>query len=333
MDVLIIGGTRFVGYQLAWRLLAAGHRVCLLNRGTRADPFGDRVERLIADRSGPDFARVLAGRRFDAAVDFAAYTGDDARGVVEALGEARAGHYILISTGQVYLVRRDCPRPAREVDYDGPILPEPADPADLADWTYGVDKRRAEDVLADAWASRGFPATRLRVPMVNGERDHYRRVESYLYRIIDGGPVLLPDGGRHATRHVYGGSVVAAIVGMLGDPATFGRAFNLAQDETPTLAELVGLLAGLVGASPRSVAVPSAAIEAEGLDPAAISPFSRRWMSFLDPASARDELGFRHEPLRTYLDKIVAVFLNAPPSGPPENYARRADEIRLAARY
>jgi len=307
--------------------------VTLLNRGTRADPFGDRVERLVADRSGPDFARALAGRRFDAAVDFAAYTGEDARGAVEALGQGRVGHYILISTGQVYLVRRDCPRPAREADYEGPILPEPSDPADLDDWTYGVEKRRAEDVLAAAWRTDGFPSTRLRIPMVNGERDHHRRVESYLYRLLDGGPILLPDGGDRPTRHVYGGSVVGAIVEMLGNPATFGRAFNLAQDETPTLAELVSLLADLVGARPRLVGISSATIEAEGIDPAAISPFSGRWMSFLDPSIARDELGFRHEAPRAYLDKVVAVFLNAPPPAPPESYARRADEIRLADRY
>ena len=56
MRVLVIGGTRFVGYQLVWRLLAGGHTVTLLNRGTLPDPFGARVERLIGDRTSEDFA-------------------------------------------------------------------------------------------------------------------------------------------------------------------------------------------------------------------------------------------------------------------------------------
>jgi hypothetical protein len=47
--------------------------------------------------------------------------------------------------------------------------------------------------------------------MVNGERDHFRRLERYLFRMLDGGPVLLPDGGERPTRHVYSGSVVCAI--------------------------------------------------------------------------------------------------------------------------
>ena len=48
--------------------------------------------------------------------------------------------------------------------------------------------------LVGAHAS-GFPATRLRIPMVNGQRDYYRRIESYLWRLLDGSPILLPDGG------------------------------------------------------------------------------------------------------------------------------------------
>ena len=33
MHVLAIGGTRFVGYHLVWRLVAAGRQVILRNRG------------------------------------------------------------------------------------------------------------------------------------------------------------------------------------------------------------------------------------------------------------------------------------------------------------
>ena len=43
LNVLVIGGNRFVGYDLVWRLLAGGHDVTLFNRGTLADPFAGRV--------------------------------------------------------------------------------------------------------------------------------------------------------------------------------------------------------------------------------------------------------------------------------------------------
>ncbi len=40
MKVLVIGGTRFVGHELVWRLLVSGHEVTLLSRGRLGDAFG-----------------------------------------------------------------------------------------------------------------------------------------------------------------------------------------------------------------------------------------------------------------------------------------------------
>ena len=326
--MLVVGGTRFLGHELVWRLLAAGHAVTLFNRGTLPDAFGERVERLRGDRTTPDFERLLAGRSFDAAVDFAAFDGSDGRRAAETLG-GRVGHYVVISTGQVYLVREGCPRPAREDDYDGPVMGEPPDPFDRGQWDYGVKKRALEDALAEAWEKSRFPATRLRIPMVNGERDHFRRLERYLWRMLDGGPVLLPDGGDRVTRHVYSGSVVKAILTLLGRADAHGQAYNLAQDETPTLGELLTLVAERLGAPARLLDVPGARLRAASLDPLALSPFSGTWMSFLDPARAKGELGFRHEPLGAYLDKIVTAFLAYPRAEAPPGYENRAAELAL----
>ena len=332
MHVLIIGGTRFVGYLLTWRLLACGHRVTLVTGGTLTDPFADRVERLRCDRKSADFARLLRGRHFDAAVDFAAYKGADARQAVEVLGGGAVGHYVFVSSGQVYLVREQCARPAQESDYDGPLMPEPTDAKEWEEWDYGMGKRAAEDVLDEAWHSRRFPGTRLRIPMVNGERDYYRRIESYLWRILDGGQVLLPDGGTEPTRHVYGWDVATAISRLLGQSTTFGQAYNLCQEDSPTLAELVDLMAATLGADNRSMAVPRAMLQNAGIAPEEISPFSGRWMSFLVPAKAKQNLDWQPQRAGIYVPKVVMSFLASPPAGPPNNYRHRPTELALAAR-
>jgi nucleoside-diphosphate-sugar epimerase len=288
------------------------------------------VQRLHGDRTTDEFDRALAGRSFDAAVDFAGFVAADVQRSVRVL-EGRVGHYVFISTGQVYLVREPRPSLARETDYDGPLMPEPPPGhPDHGDWTYGVGKRAAEDFLAAAFARAAFPATRLRVPIINGERDHTRRLEGYLWRLLDGGPLLLPDGGTHRLRHVYVRDVSRTIAGLLREPRTFGQAYNLCQEETPTLAEVVETLAAQLGARPRLRAVPRAALEAAGLDPVRVSPFSGRWMSFLDPARAREELGFRPTPLAAYLGSIVASFLAHPPATPPDAYGERRRETALA---
>jgi len=328
LHVLIVGGNRFVGRLLASRLLAGSHRVTLLNRGRLPDPFGGRVERISCDRTSPGFEHALAGRTFDAVVDLAAYTGEDGRRAA-ALLRGRTGHYLMVSSGQVYLVRTGCPRPAREEDYEGPVMPRPADPGDLAEWEYGVGKRGCEDALT---AAAGFPATRVRIPMVNGPLDHFRRIEGYLWRLWDGGPVILPDGGTHPVRHVDGAEVARFLSELIGCAAAMGRAFNLAQEEAPTLAELVGELRRLMGSAAELVPVPAVELRAAGLDPRGVSPFSGRWMSLLDGSRARRELGFVHAPLVHGLAAVVANFLAHPPADRPEGYAGRAQELALLAR-
>lgn len=329
MHVLIIGGTRFVGYSLVWRLLAAGHRVTLFNRGTRPDPWGDRVERLRGDRTTADLRSALAGREFDAAVDFAAYVERHVRGAIEVL-EGRVGHYVFVSSGQVYLVRENCPWPAREEDFDGSLSSRPGDPREAAQWDYGADKRACEQALVAAWSDSGFPSTRLRFPLIHGERDPARRIETYLWRMLDGGPVIVPDGGMAICRHVYASEAARAIASLLGDRATFGQAYNIAQDEARSVMGFLALLGEVLGTEPRLVPVPSAVLAAHGIAPAEISPFSGRWMSYLDPTRFNSERRFRHEPLRQYLGHIVASFLAHPPERPPDNYRHRPEERRIA---
>jgi nucleoside-diphosphate-sugar epimerase len=325
MNVLVIGGNRFMGLALVWRLLHAGHRVTVLNRGLLGDPFGDRVDRIRVDRSTDDFERRLAGMTFDRVIDFAAFSADDAAHAIRAFS-GRTGHYVLVSTGQVYLVREGCPRPSREDDYAGPVMAQPPTPADDDDWAYGIGKRGAEDTIA---AAPDLPSTRLRIPMVNGENDDKRRIESYLWRLLDGGPILVPSAGAIA-RHVYSGAVVRAIGKLIEAPPPPGQAFNLAQPEQPTVRELVERIARRAGGRAQVIDVPRDVVEDAGLSVRAASPFSSRWMSLIDPGRAVDTLGFEHPPLDVYLDSILANLHAAWPGEPPPGYAQRAGELALA---
>jgi nucleoside-diphosphate-sugar epimerase len=327
MNVLVIGGNRFMGLGLVWRLLCGGHRVTVMNRGHLPDPFGDRVERIRADRASDAFDAALAGRTFDRAVDFAGFFAEDAARAVRVLA-GRVGHYVFISTGQVYLVREGCPVPSRELDYDGPTLAQAPRPADHDDWLYGIGKRGAEDVLA---ASPALPSTRLRIPMVNGEHDHKRRIEAYVWRLLDGGPLLVPRAGAIA-RHVYSGAVIRAILGVLEAPPPAGQAFNLAQAEQVTVRALIERIAQRVGARAELVERSPEDVEAAGLSVRAASPFSNAWMSRIDPGRAVAELGFAHPPLDTYLDSILASLFAAWPADPPDGYAQRAGELALVRR-
>jgi nucleoside-diphosphate-sugar epimerase len=330
MHTLVIGGTRNLGPPLVKALLARGDIVTILHRGRTQFMFESHVERLHADRSdAAQLALVLAGRSFDLVVDTTLYTGRDAE-VIAQLFAGRTERYIMISTGQVYLVRPGLKRPFREQDYDGPTMPPP--PAehslDHENWLYGIEKRKAEDSLLTAHREYGFPVTALRLPMVNSERDHFDRILGYLARLWDGGPILVPEGAHLALRHVYGEDVIDAIIQLSESHRTVGRAYNISQDETVELEAFLRLMAEFAGATLRVIPVPRATLDAQGLLPFS-SPFSGLWMSELDNQLSKSEVGIRYTPLRTYLEKLVAHFRLAP-RRTPLGYDRRIAEIRLA---
>jgi nucleoside-diphosphate-sugar epimerase len=330
MHVLIIGGTRNLGPFLVPRLLGAGHRVSVLNRGLTPGDLPPEAERLRADRSDPaQMAAALGGRSFDAVVDLTLYNGAEARAAVERLA-GRIGHYVFVSTGQVYLVREGVARPFRESDYVGPLTPEPATGRyDVDEWRYGIDKRAAEDVFEAAGRERDFPYTTLRLPMVNGERDHFFRLYGYMLRLEDGGPILVPRTPAHALRHVYSGDVVEAIAGLVESGRARRRAYNVSQDETVSLRDFLTSVAERLRVPLRVVEVDRERLEAERLLPDA-SPFSDAWMSALDNALGKRELGLRYTPLSVYLERTIASYKAAPPPT-PSGYGRRADELALAA--
>jgi nucleoside-diphosphate-sugar epimerase len=331
MKILIIGGTRNVGHQLALELLNAGDDVTIFTRGITHDDLPPNVTRIKGDRSDPQqLAQAVRGQWFDGVVDTALFNQKDAKTTINILN-GYIGHYIFLSTGQVYLVRKDLTRPYVEDEYDGDLIDQPeAGTYDFEEWRYGIEKRQAEDTLVEAWNNVGFPFTTLRLPMVNSERDHFHRIYGYLLRINDGGPILVPNQLQLPLRHVYGKDVVQAIIRLLYTHIGKGRAFNLSQDETISLEVFLALLADFAGRTLHIKKVDRGLLLAHNLLPQC-SPFSDAWMSELDNRRSKTELGFAYTPLETYLQYIVSHYhqqMNnelAIPSG----YLRRAEEIAL----
>ncbi|HZU30641.1 MAG TPA: SDR family oxidoreductase [Candidatus Angelobacter sp.] len=330
MRSLVIGGTRNLGPSIVQALLQQGHQVTVFNRGQTLDDLPREVERLRGDRTNPaQLKAAIGGRNFDHVIDTTLYTGAEAQAVVE-LFSGRIERYIFLSTGQVYLVRIGVQRPFKEEDYAGPVMAAPlkSNVSEYENWLYGADKRAAEDIFAQAWEKQKFPFTSLRLPMVNSERDHYDRIYGYFLRIQDGSPLLVPEGPGLPVRHVYGEDVVQAILRVLGKEQSKGTAYNIGQDETQTLDEFLEMLANFMGKPLKVKRVPREKLKQEGLLPDC-SPFSGLWMSSLDNARSKKELGIKYTPVSVYVKKLVDHFQSASPRK-VEGYAQRAKEVALS---
>ncbi len=329
---LILGGTRNLGHVTAEALFEAGHDVAILNRGHTPDDLPPGIERLRANRNDDaSMQSAIGARSFDLVLDNTTYTERDARQVVDLL-DGRAGRYVFISSGQVYLVRENISRPFREDDYEGSIMPEPARHSpDHPSWLYGIDKRLAEQVIEDARDRTGFPFTTLRLPMVASERDHYGRIQGYIARLIDGAPLLIPAGDGLPLRHVYVNDVARLVTDLVDSNAGIGDAFNISCGSSLSLDAFLSMLAEAAEADPQILKIERKKLEAEGLLPDC-SPFSGKWMSELDNARSLQSFSIDYSSPALYLPSIVADYRSrwAQLGLVPDSYKQRDAEVRFA---
>jgi len=102
-NILVLGGTRYIGKLLVQRLLRAGHRVTIATRGYAPDPFGDRIARVRVDRRNETAMRNAFARlgSFDIVYDQMCYNPLDAAIAVRTFA-GRVGRYVMASTIDVY---------------------------------------------------------------------------------------------------------------------------------------------------------------------------------------------------------------------------------------
>jgi 2'-hydroxyisoflavone reductase len=100
MDVLVIGGTVFLGNAVVAEALAAGANVTAFNRG-KSGRVPDEVEHVTGDRTSEADLQQLSGRTFDLVVDTCGYVpADVARSADLLAGSCR--HYAFVSSISVY---------------------------------------------------------------------------------------------------------------------------------------------------------------------------------------------------------------------------------------
>lgn len=327
MQVLVLGGTRFIGRAIVSRLLREGHTVTLLNRGVTPDPFGTKVRRVVGDRRDPaTIERALGRREYEVVVDVTSYHEKDTELLVRLVGD-RTGHLIHISTASVYLIRDGLLPPFQEGDFQGRLTPRTS-PRDSA-WIYAYHKRRAEEALFRAWTSDRVPFTTLRLPMVVGPHDYTLRAEAYLQRLALGGPIILPDGGLNSWGFLWVEDVAEVLVSNLANSAAFGRAYNLAQREALNLRQFVLMAAEALGVEAQLVSVPREWLEAVGMG-VGFSPYTHTHDILLDCHAAEEDLLFRPTPAKRWVRELAAWFRRHWDGQLTAFAASRAAELDLA---
>lgn len=194
MKILILGGTRFLGYHLVTAALACNHEITLFNRGTHPSP-SETVETINGDRNR-DLTK-LQGRRWDAVIDTCGFVPRAVSASAKLLSNT-IDRYVFISSLSAY-----ADLSADGVDENAPLATlttEQLDQANAIDSSgqgsgsaygkmYGglkaLCERAAEEVLP------GRVLT-IRSGLIVGPNDYTDRFTYWVVRVARGGEVLAP---------------------------------------------------------------------------------------------------------------------------------------------
>ena len=185
LDLLVLGGTSWLGGRIAAVAAERGHRVSCLARGDSGTP-PEGVTWVRADRTDPAAYDGVAERDWDAVVDVS-WQPDLVRSALRALRD-RAGHWVYVSSGSVYA---DDSTPG--TGEEATLLPahEGTGPVGVED--YGAAKVACEQAcLSTLGPDRVLVA---RAGLIGGYGDRSDRLGYWPARVAragDGDPVLVP---------------------------------------------------------------------------------------------------------------------------------------------
>lgn len=182
LNILILGGTGFLGPHQVRYAQQRGHTVTLFNRGRTNPHLFPGVEKLVGDRN--DDLTALEGREFDAVIDNSANIPRWVRQSCDVL-QGNIGSYQYVSSISAY------------ASHDIPNMDETADVGTLDDptvervtgQTYGPLKAYSEQAARDA-----FPDSHIvvRPGLIVGPGDPTGRFTYWPVRIDRGGETIAP---------------------------------------------------------------------------------------------------------------------------------------------
>jgi nucleoside-diphosphate-sugar epimerase len=216
--VMVVGGSGNISTAVAALLIEKGYDLSVFTRGQnflRPHPEARLVKGDRRDRG--NYIKTMRAGNYDYAIDMIGFTREDAEDDFSAFPGVE--RLIFTSSGAGY-----GDLPAREI----PIREDFS--AGHPVWTYGINKREAENFLLGKFLDRGYPVTIIRPTVTYGrQKTIVRQIGNdtvWIDRIRKGKPIVT--GNPYLLRNfLYTDDAAWAYVGALEREVCIGQAYNM----------------------------------------------------------------------------------------------------------
>ena len=239
---LFIGGTGTISTAIVRKLVEElDWEVWVLNRGNRSDVLPKCVNQVVADiNDEADVLEKLGDTTFDSICEFIGFTVDQVERDYR-LFAGKTRQYIYISSASAYH------KPASGyIITEGTALANPY-------WEYSRNKIACEEFLMKKYKEEGFPVTIVRpshtydernIPLgVHGKKGFWQVIK----RMQEGKPVIIQGDGSSLWTVTWNSDFATGYVGLMGNRAALGEAFQITSDETLTWNQIYETVAEALG--------------------------------------------------------------------------------------
>lgn len=258
MKILFIGGTGLISSACSDLAVERGHELFLLNRSSSDKyPANKNATVLQADIhiDSAHLPALLADQRFDAVVDFIAYTPEDIDRDI-SLFRDKTDQFVFISSASAYQ------KPVKKyLLTEEALLENPY-------WDYSSNKIACEEKLMNEYRSYGFPVTIIRPSLTYGPTQIPFCAGSWLHpwTVIDrmqrGQKVIIPGDGTSLWVLTWNADFAKGLIGLLGNKKALGEAFHITSDQVLSWDQIYFEAYQALGQTPNVVHISSDLIAA-----------------------------------------------------------------------
>lgn len=258
MKILFIGGTGLISSACSDLAVTRGHELFILNRSVStkyAIPQGATLLQGDVHADTSYLSKLLAGHRFDAVVDYIAFTVEDVERDID-LFRGKTDQFVFISSASAYQ------KPLKNylITEETPL----ANPF----WQYSRDKIASEERLMKAYREGGFPVTIIRPSLTYGLSQIPLCVNSWEHpwtvvdRMKRGKKIIIPGDGTSLWVLTWNADFAKGLVGLLGNSKTIGETFHITSDEVLSWDQIYLEVYQALGLEPNVIHIPSDLIAA-----------------------------------------------------------------------